>query len=96
MISRRRFAKMALAGGTLAGLGDMGFLSQLRPVSAAEAKLDPPRVQLDPEIEPLVRLLENTPRDKHGAHSYDAADFGIDLDDLHNRFRFYNERFGVA
>lgn len=37
---------------------------------------------------------ENTPRDKHGAHGYDAADFGIDLDALRQRFRFYSERFG--
>ena len=30
-------------------------------VSAEEAKLDPKVVRLDPEIEPLVRLLEETP-----------------------------------
>ncbi len=45
-------------------LGDLGFLSRLRPVSADEAKLDPKVVRLQPEIEPLVRLLEDTPRQR--------------------------------
>ncbi len=62
--SRRRFLKSTVAGGALCGLGDLGFLSGLRPVSAAEAVPDPNVVQLRPEIEPLVRLLEETPRDK--------------------------------
>ena len=46
------------------GLGDLGFLSRLRPVSADEARLDPKVVRLQPEIEPLVRLLEETPRER--------------------------------
>jgi hypothetical protein len=37
----------------------------------------------------------NTPRDKHGDHTYEAADFGIDLKQLRERFRFYTERFNV-
>jgi hypothetical protein len=55
-----------MAAGTtaLAGLGDLGFLAQLQPVSAAEAKLEPEKVRLDSEIEPLVRLLENTSRER--------------------------------
>src|ERR1051326_5882030 len=59
----RAFLKTAARRGALAGLGDLDFLSQLRPVSAAEAALEPRMVQLHPEIEPLVRLLETTPRD---------------------------------
>jgi hypothetical protein len=62
--SRRRFLQNAVACGAVAGLGDLGFLNQLRPVSAAEATPDPNRVQLDPEIEPLVKLLEDTPRER--------------------------------
>jgi len=62
--SRRSFLKVAAGAGALAGLGDLGFLAQLAPVSAAEAKLEPKMVQLHPEIEPLVRLLENTPRER--------------------------------
>jgi hypothetical protein len=49
--------------GAAAGLGDLRFLAGLRPVSAAEAA-DPARVRLDPEIEPLVRLIEQTPREQ--------------------------------
>src|SRR3712207_8914246 len=52
------------AAGALCGLGDFNFLSALRPVSAAEADLDPKVVRLRPEIEPMVRLLEETPRER--------------------------------
>lgn len=37
----------------------------------------------------------NTPRNKHGTHTYDPADFGLDVDTLRERFRFYNQRFQV-
>src|SRR5262245_63488397 len=62
--NRRRFLRASAAGGALVGLGELGFLSRLGPVSAGEAKLDPKVVRLQPEIEPLVRLLEETPRDR--------------------------------
>jgi hypothetical protein len=62
-ISRRRFVQGTVAGGALAGLGDFGFLTQLQPLSAAEAKLPAGAVQFRPDIEPLVRLLETTSRD---------------------------------
>ena len=62
--SRRRFLAATAAGGALAGLGDFSFLSRLPRVGAAEAKLDPGAVRLRPEIEPLVRLLEETPRER--------------------------------
>jgi hypothetical protein len=35
------------------------------------------------------------PREKHGAHTYDPADFGIDLAALRERFRFYTARFDL-
>jgi hypothetical protein len=60
--NRRRFLTSAAAGGTLLGLSDLGFLSGLPPVRAADAKPDPKRVKLRPEIEPLVQLIEETPR----------------------------------
>lgn len=63
-MKRRSFLRTTLGAGALAGLGDLGFLSRLPSVSAAEAKLDPRHVRLHPEIEPLVRLLENTPRER--------------------------------
>src|SRR5262245_1944897 len=59
-MSRRRFVQGTVAGGAFASLGDFGFLSQLQPLSAAEAKLPSSAVQFQPDIEPLVRLLETT------------------------------------
>jgi hypothetical protein len=61
--SRRQFLQTSTATAAL-GLGGLGFLDQLAPVSAAEAKLPTDRVRLHPDIEPLVRLLEETPRDR--------------------------------
>src|SRR5258706_11012292 len=63
-MKRRSFLKTAAGAGALAGLGDLGFLAQLPTVSAADAKPEPRAVRLHPEIEPLVRLLEDTPRDR--------------------------------
>src|SRR6267142_2223803 len=62
-MNRRSFLKMSGMAG-LAWVGDLAFLSKLRPVSAAEAKLPSKLVQLHPEIEPLVKLLEDSPREK--------------------------------
>jgi hypothetical protein len=39
-------------------------LLQLPAISRADARLDPKWVRLQPEIEPLVRLLEETPREQ--------------------------------
>ncbi len=58
VLTRRRF--LETTGGSFAGLAGLGILP---PVSAAEAKAATP-VELRPEIEPLVRLLETTPRDR--------------------------------
>jgi hypothetical protein len=63
-LTRRHFLTNTAAAGALAGLGDFAFLGGLPPVSAAEAKVPPKKVQLSPEIEPLVRLIEDTERSK--------------------------------
>ena len=42
----------------------MGGVFNLPAVTAAEAKFDPKIVRFHPEIEPLVRLLEETPRER--------------------------------
>ncbi|MBX9622176.1 MAG: hypothetical protein K2X82_00010 [Gemmataceae bacterium] len=55
---RRSFLAASAAGASLP------FLNALPAVAADDAKLGPGVVRLDPEIEPLVRLLEETPRDK--------------------------------
>jgi hypothetical protein len=63
-ISRRRFVAGASAAGALTTLGEFGFLGQLPPLSADEVKVKPSVVQLNSDIEPLVRLIEETPREK--------------------------------
>jgi hypothetical protein len=46
------------------GAAGLPLLAGLQPVRAADAKLNPDLVRLDSGIEPLVRLLEDTPRDR--------------------------------
>ena len=61
---RRHFLKTTATSGALWAFGDLSFLSQLPAISRADARLDPKSVRLQAEIEPLVRLLEETPRDQ--------------------------------
>jgi hypothetical protein len=63
-ISRRRFVTGACTTGALATLGEFGFLGRLPTLSADDVKVKPSLVKLDPDIEPLVRLIEETPREK--------------------------------
>jgi hypothetical protein len=60
-MKRRQFLNLAAGAAGMGAFGDLGFLAQLPPVSAAEARLESHLVQLHPEIESLVRLLEETP-----------------------------------
>lgn len=53
-----------LKTGAAVGLGGLGFLNQLPPLSADDTKVDPKVVRLDSGIEPLVQLLEQTPRNQ--------------------------------
>ncbi len=43
----------------------------------------------------MAQWRTNTPRDKHGLHEYDAADFGLNRTKLQQQYRFYSDRFGV-
>jgi len=62
--TRRRFLKSAGLASAALGFGDLSFLSRLPRVSAAEAKLDSKIVRFHADIEPLVRFLEDTSREK--------------------------------
>src|SRR5437764_950230 len=62
--NRRQFLKTTGTTAACFGLGDLGFLSRLPRVSAAEAAVPAGVVRFNPEIEPLVRLLEDTPRER--------------------------------
>src|SRR5262245_18169009 len=61
---RRSFLKTTMAAGAGVGLGGLSFLSRLPQVSIVEACSDSKAVQFRPEIEPIVRLLEDTPRER--------------------------------
>ena len=63
-IPRRQFLQTVARTGALAGCGGLDFLARLPRVTAAETSLDPRLVQFGPELEPLVRLLEETPRER--------------------------------
>lgn len=62
--NRRRFLTSAAAGAAFAGMADFSFLGRFPAVSAQEAKPDPKIVKLSDDIEPLVRVIEDTSRDK--------------------------------
>jgi hypothetical protein len=55
---------MASAIGLGAELGPWSQLMSITPAHADDAKLKPDMVQFRPEIEPVVRLIEETPRDR--------------------------------
>jgi len=61
-LSRRGFLNRSVQAGTLAGLGSFAFLDRLPHLSAAEVAA--PVVPLSSDIEPLVRLVEDSPREK--------------------------------
>src|SRR5260370_33337606 len=63
-ITRRSFVSRTAAAGALAGMGDLAFLQGLPSLRADESKVSPKTVQFSPDVEPLVRLLEDTERDK--------------------------------
>lgn len=58
---RRTFLKSAMVGSTCGWLGE-SWMNRLTPVRADDAVLPAGSVRFDDDIEPLVRLLEETPR----------------------------------
>jgi hypothetical protein len=62
--NRRDFLQQAGTAGTMLGLEGLSLLTGLPAISAADAKVDPKRVRLDSGIEPLVQLIEETPRER--------------------------------
>jgi hypothetical protein len=61
---RRDFLKSLTRLGALGTLGNANVFLGLSPLWAADAQVTPDVVRLSPEIEPLVRLIEETPREK--------------------------------
>src|SRR4030095_14111441 len=62
--NRRQFFKVSAATAACLGLGDLQFLSRLPRLSAAEAVIPPNVVRFSPEIETLVQMIEDTPRER--------------------------------
>ncbi|MBC9890625.1 MAG: twin-arginine translocation signal domain-containing protein, partial [Opitutae bacterium] len=62
--NRRQFLKTCAATGAIWGWGDLGIHPGIPSLGAAESRLPSKFVQFSPEIEPLVRLLEETPRSR--------------------------------
>ncbi len=44
----------------------------------------------------VVEWTDSHPRTQHGVHRYSAADFGLDIGRLRDRFAFYINRFSIA
>jgi hypothetical protein len=64
MPQRREFLKTLTAAGMGGLAGSLGRLGEFSSAVAAEGDVTPELVRLRPEIEPLVRLIEETPRAK--------------------------------
>ena len=63
-IARRHFLKSAAALGPALGLVELAPLLPLTPARAADAVVTPDLIRYGPAIEPLVRLIEETPIDE--------------------------------
>lgn len=66
------------------------------PIAAVRAVYRLAGRELAPAMEAKMRAwIAANPKDKHGAHTYAAADFGIDAAERRAALRFYSERYGV-
>ncbi|MBV2151156.1 sulfotransferase [Sphingobium sp. AS12] len=77
---------------------DIPYDAQLRdPIGEMKrlyARFD---TELTVEAETAMQaMLDANPQGKHGKHSYDLADYGLDRAGVHTHFRDYTERFGIA
>ena len=61
---RRRFLQSASALGLGVGLGSWELLRGITPAHAADLQVGPDAVRFRPEIEPVVRWIEETPQDR--------------------------------
>ena len=63
-VNRRNFVRCSLAIGAMTGLGDFNFLGKLPAIHATDEKTLPETIKFDADVEPLVRLIETTSREK--------------------------------
>jgi hypothetical protein len=63
-LHRRDFLKRSAQLGAAAGAANLTFLNGLPPLSAQDVQVPRQMVQLNADIEPLVRVIEETPRER--------------------------------
>ena len=81
-IRRRRFLQSASAMGLGAGLGAWSSLGPITPAHASELVVGPEAVRFRPEVEPVVRWIEETPRDEAFGRAVRELKSGLSYRDL--------------
>ncbi len=76
-LPRRQFLQAASALGLGSGLGSWEALSAITPATVDEAKVGPEMVRYRPEIEPVVRWIEQTPREQVFAQAVAQLKVGL-------------------
>ncbi len=79
---RRDFLRSAAALGLGAGLGPVAALRAITPASGAAMAVGPEAVRFRPEIEPVVRWIEETPRDRILDEAVDRLAAGLSYREL--------------
>src|SRR5262245_32871998 len=75
--SRRYFLHSAATAGAALGLGEWAGLLPLSPATAGDARVTPDLLRFSPDIEPIVRLIEETPRAKCPAMMIEQLERGL-------------------
>jgi hypothetical protein len=81
-LGRRRFLQSASALGLGAGLGEWALVRAVTPARAAEMAVAPEMVRFRPEIEPVVRWIEETPPEQAFEVAIDRLKHGLSYRDL--------------
>ncbi len=81
-LRRRRFLQSASALGLGAGLGNWTALQSITPAAGAAMAVEPEAVRFRPEIEPVVRWIEETPQDAILGVAIDYLKRGLSYRDL--------------
>jgi hypothetical protein len=80
-----------------AQFADLHYLDLLRdPVAALRRTYERLDLRFDDETAArALAYLAARPQHKHGTHRYRAEDFGLDLDDIRERYAPYTDQYGV-
>ncbi len=81
-LKRRRFLQSTAALGLGAGLASWERLAAITPVRAEDMAVGPDAARFRPEIEPVVRWIEETPRDRVFDRTVKELNAGLSYRDL--------------